>query len=292
MRFPQFLPAFLAPLALGAPALANDGPHVRPELWHMTPTFQDDFQGPDLDRAKWGTRYPGADQDFGERGSFSFVNDPAAVDKRAIQLRLRNGVPSPAHLGTGNDGLDSTGKPTRPPRFEQRYGWFEVRVKTATKLPGFVSAFWLWPKNGLQEGGGLGGNANRPNPLEPDEIDIFEQRSNNPQGNTHTLHYGPNPNGPYDGPGHWMDQFRDYHLDQDFGRDYHVLAADWTPQYVAFYMDGKQVGRSNRAPKIPMLVLLGLYGNPVVAPPAPPPVYDVPFTIDYIRVYQRKAFTP
>jgi beta-glucanase (GH16 family) len=264
-----------SPIGRADEPLTNDGPHQHPEIWNLTPTFSDDFDGTFLDPAKWSSRYPGSDQDFGERRSFEVVDG-------TVRLRLREGQgPASSHIGTGNDG---GGSPHRP-RFEQKYGWFEIRAKMPQKR-GFVSAFWLWQMVSLPEGG-LAGQANRPNPFEPDEIDIFEQYSNNKHGNRHTLHYGQNPNGGiFNDPRHWVDNFSGQH-EADLSGDFHVYAADWRPNSVSFYVDGELVGRSNRSPQKKMYVLLDLYRRPEVAGPNPPH-YDDAFTIDYVRVYQLK----
>jgi beta-glucanase (GH16 family) len=264
-----------ADIARADEMLENDGPHTHPEIWNLRPTFSDDFDGTFLDPAKWSSRYPGSDQDLGERRSFE-------VGGGTVRLRLREGQAlGSSHIGTGNDG---GGSPNRP-RFEQTYGWFEIRAKMPRQR-GFVSAFWLWQMVSLPEGGLLG-QANRPNPFEPDEIDIFEQYSNNRHGNRHTLHYGQNPNGGiFNDPRHWIDNFSGQH-EADLSEDFHVYAVDWRPNSVSFYVDGRLVGRSNRAPQKPMYVLLDLYRRPEVAGPHPPR-FDDAFTIDYVRVYQLK----
>src|SRR5262249_34935316 len=94
-----------------APASAGEGPQSHPEIWNPQPIFADEFDGPSLDGALWGTRYPGSDEDYGDRSSFDFVGDGTKGNPKSIRLLLTPGQSSGSgsHIGTGNDGLDVLG---------------------------------------------------------------------------------------------------------------------------------------------------------------------------------------
>jgi Glycosyl hydrolases family 16 len=71
-------------------------------------------------------------------------------------------------------------------------------------------------------------------------------------------------------------------------RDFHVYAAEWTPEHVAFFVDHDLVTLVEQAPRYPMQVMLGIYEFPdtAPAPEAAPRPYPKEFTIDYFRGYR------
>jgi Glycosyl hydrolases family 16 len=85
--------------------------------------------------------------------------------------------------------------------------------------------------------------------------------------------------------------FRDHRLVDDFEkvdlnldvRQFHVYTAEWTPEYVAFFVDGQRVKLVGQSPSYPMQLMLGIYefrggtGD----------TYPKEFVVDYVRGYQR-----
>lgn len=70
-------------------------------------------------------------------------------------------------------------------------------------------------------------------------------------------------------------------------RDLHVYAADWTPEGVAFFVDGKLVRNVDQAPHYPMQLMLSLYEFPADADEArPDDRYPKQFVVDYVRGYR------
>jgi hypothetical protein len=71
------------------------------------------------------------------------------------------------------------------------------------------------------------------------------------------------------------------HLDV---REFHVYTAQWTPGYVAFFVDGERVKLVPQAPSYPMQLMLGIYefggGGAGDA-------YPKEFVVDYVRGYRR-----
>jgi Glycosyl hydrolases family 16 len=70
-------------------------------------------------------------------------------------------------------------------------------------------------------------------------------------------------------------------------RDFHVYAAEWTPDYVAFFVDHQLVKTVEQSPRYPMQLMLGIYEFPVRGP-SPKSVHSYPkqFTIDYFHGYR------
>jgi hypothetical protein len=62
-------------------------------------------------------------------------------------------------------------------------------------------------------------------------------------------------------------------------REPHVYAADWTPEHVAFSVDGEHVKTVEQSPDYPMQLMLGIYEFPGDEPVSYPHV----FRVDYVR---------
>jgi hypothetical protein len=63
-------------------------------------------------------------------------------------------------------------------------------------------------------------------------------------------------------------------------REFHVYAADWTPDAVAFHVDDQLVKRVTQAPAYPMQLMLSLYEF------EPGGDYPKVFEVDYVRGYR------
>jgi hypothetical protein len=70
-------------------------------------------------------------------------------------------------------------------------------------------------------------------------------------------------------------------------REYHVYAAEWTPEHVAFFVDGERVKTVGQSPDYPMQLMLGIYefagetddGRTTGG-------YPKEFVVDYVRGYR------
>jgi hypothetical protein len=60
-------------------------------------------------------------------------------------------------------------------------------------------------------------------------------------------------------------------------REFHVYAADWTPEDVTFYVDGEQIKHVAQSPAYPMQLMLSLYEF------EPGGEYPKVFEVDYVR---------
>ena len=70
-------------------------------------------------------------------------------------------------------------------------------------------------------------------------------------------------------------------------REFHVYAADWTPDGVSFAVDGEQVRTVEQSPDYPMQLMLDIYEFPAEAGAADPPgAYPKELIVDYVRGYR------
>ena len=70
--------------------------------------------------------------------------------------------------------------------------------------------------------------------------------------------------------------------------DFHAYAAEWTPEFVAFFVDHQLIKVVDQSPQYPMQFMLGIYEFPDSGPPSPQaPAYPKEFVVDYVRGYRR-----
>jgi beta-glucanase (GH16 family) len=80
-------------------------------------------------------------------------------------------------------------------------------------------------------------------------------------------------------------------------REFHVYSAEWTPDYVAFFVDHRLVKTVEQAPRYPMQFMLGIYEFPDASQASPSTrSYPKQFVVDYFRGYRpsgrQPAWTP
>jgi hypothetical protein len=74
-------------------------------------------------------------------------------------------------------------------------------------------------------------------------------------------------------------------------REFHIYAAEWTPEYVAFFVDHRLVKTVEQSPGYPMQFMLGIYEfSDDGQAPQPPHPYPKRFIVDYFLGY--KPTTP
>lgn len=80
-----------------------------------------------------------------------------------------------------------------------------------------------------------------------------------------------------------VDDFERVRLPIDV-REFHEYAAEWAPDRVTFFVEGRPVKTVGQSPQYPMQLMLGIYefrGEPTS--------YPKRFTIDWLRAYRRRA---
>jgi hypothetical protein len=247
-------------------------------------TFHDEFDAPELDTGKWHTFYRD-------------VKAIYVIKEGILHLRIDEMLPEPGANKTqrvssiqtvaGRNVWQKVGKEWPGGRpFSQRYGWFEIRARCC-KGSGRCSAFWMMPADPrylkLKEDGGI-----RESNHEAVEIDICEQLGREPMSNHFTVHFGRS--NVLEDEGHKQESnAREFTFDHS--KDFHIYALEWTRENLIWYVDGKEVVRSDKVPQQPFFIFLGLYEMmPGIKSWSgmlePNPKYPCDFEIDYIRVYQ------
>jgi Glycosyl hydrolases family 16 len=70
-------------------------------------------------------------------------------------------------------------------------------------------------------------------------------------------------------------------------REFHVYAAEWTPEDVAFFVDGELVKTVRQSPAYPLQLMLGIYEFPPEEHLEPTTSgYPKTFVVDYVRGYR------
>ena len=180
------------------------------------PTWSDEFTGEKVDQGRWTIR---------DRTSLSF--DQARIHAGNVSVRDGHLVIEARRESSGERRY-STGYLDTIGRFSQRHGRWEIRAQlpvAAGKSRGLWPAFWLRADDA------------------PGEIDVMEA-------------WGTPANHPRTGPETYS---WNIHEDTEGGRGrffgwgtaagkasmadgFHVYAVDWSPECIAFSLDGKRVG--------------------------------------------------
>jgi beta-glucanase (GH16 family) len=242
-------------------------------------TWNDEFNGPSgasPDAAKWVI----------ETGGNGWGNDELEYyTSRRENVRQENGrlvIEAVKEQFTGPDGVQrdyTSARLKTQGRFSQAYGRFEARIQIS-EGQGVWPAFWLlgedfsiagWPSCG--------------------EIDIMENVGKEPA----TIH------GNLHGPGYSASKSVTQAFSLPKGRfsdDFHVLAVEWEPQVIRFYVDDRLYATRTPA-DLPMgtrwvfdhpffLVLNLAVGGNMPGNPDSSTVFPQRMLVDYVRVYSRK----
>jgi hypothetical protein len=85
--------------------------------------------------------------------------------------------------------------------------------------------------------------------------------------------------------------FGDPRIEDDFAaervaidvREFHVYAAEWSPERVSFSIDGDVVKVVDQSPSYPMQLMLGIYEFPDYRSARPATAYPKEFVVEYVR---------
>ena len=144
--------------------------------------------------------------------------------------------------------------------FTFEYGYMEARIKIPSGQ-GLWPAFWLWPAN-YQD---------------PPEIDIMEILGNKPQVTYMTMHYT-------GGSKQYVDDT------VNLSKSFHIYGCEWTPDYIAWFLDGVEVARFSDATLVshqPMYLILNLAVGGDWPGPVSNKVLPATMQVDWVRVYQK-----
>jgi beta-glucanase (GH16 family) len=218
--------------------------------------FNDEFTGTKFNRKRWDTALPWGSTNRDELQYYT----PSALTQRNGILYI---TASKQAMGGRpyTSGVISTAR-----RFHITYGYTEMRAQVPAGT-GLWSAFWLVSPDS---------NSNN-------EADILEVLGSDPSKGYAVLHYGtPAEKGKYLGT----------YREPDLSAGFHVIALDWEPNHMVWYVDGVERYRvTANVPSERMYLMANLtVGGPKSWASAPNRYTEFPahYKIDYIRVYQKQ----
>ena len=177
-------------------------------------TFEDCFDGTELDYSKWERCSEQRRQDMN-----NYWDDSMSY------------LDGEGHLVLGMDYDEEndryiSGAIRSRGLFEQAYGYFEIKCRINT-VPGYWTAFWLMGDSvNNTSGGGVNGT----------EIDIYESPYCGKGKIQHTLNW--------DGYGQ-EHKYEGYIADADvYDGEYHTFGLLWTEEEYVFYIDGEESWRT------------------------------------------------
>jgi beta-glucanase (GH16 family) len=245
--FAPLLLIFIAPLLVAQKPDAN---------WVLT--FADEFNGKDLDLARWAPHDP-----FGQvRDRQLQAYSLEALEIAGGQLHIaatRHTVPV---RYDGKDREYVSGVISTFGIFAQTYGRFEVRCRIP-RGKGLRPGFLLLPV-----------------PLGPlPEIEVFQSVGNSPSRVYFANRWGTEQT---------ERSFGDSFNGPDLSVGFHTLAIEWDSDKIVWFIDGKEKFRSvDGVPHQPMYLLLDLaVGGNLAKSPDSSTALPALFDIDYVRVYQ------
>ena len=176
-----------------------------------TLVFEENFDGPELDRTRWNVELhePGwVNEEWQE-----YVDSPENIRLEDGRLLIR-----PVRTVRDGQAFYTSGRISTRGRREFTCGLFEARLKVP-RGKGFLPAFWLmtsdedtygqWPVCG--------------------EIDIMEIMGQRPETSYGTIHYG---------LPHQQNQGVFTLPSGDFSEEYHVFSLEWEPGVLRWFVDG------------------------------------------------------
>lgn len=197
----------------------------------FTLAWSDEFNGAQIDPSVWDGHYVYGDKAEIRNGgywhrSMAFIRDGSLV----IQAKYLDEGAGGKGPGYYSYGIDTRG------RYEQRYGYFEVRC-IFPAAQGLWSAFWMLNDQTYNaDGSGTDGT----------EVDVFESTfyKDDWWGTSNALvsgivfdGYGPESKGATIGK---------YRIGgADPYKEFHTYGVEWSPQEYIFYIDGVETGRTS-----------------------------------------------
>ncbi len=236
-----------------ASAPGADGGPPTTATWQLA--FSDDFDGIAINPEKWMTPWSHADRTQNWRNvgwSWELMDDD--------NVQVANG--SCKILAQKEGDSWKSGVIQTCPTFQQKYGFFEARLKVARGF-GYLSAFWLACDNAW-----------------PPEIDIVETLGHEPQKAYMTTHYTKD-----------NASYQSTVIGPDLSADFHIYSVEWDEQQIVYRLDQKEVGRHQNTAgflSIPMFMLLNIHiGNSWAGHPTD--TAAAAMEIDWVRAWRKTA---
>jgi beta-glucanase (GH16 family) len=232
-----------------------------------TLTFQDEFSSNELNRSiwktgfDWGQTYNGTEQALFIDSAFSIKNGVLCI--KSNRDTVTGTVYDTGFIPVQKDYYFTSGMIHSSYSFSQLYGYFEIRCKTPLGK-GFWPAFWLMSPNSW-----------------PPEIDVFEISGKEPN----IIHMA----------NHFFNNNKEHRqvsanfYGNDFSKDFHVFAIEWNPKEIIWFLDNKQVYKTETCVPNERMFLIassGMGGGEFSGYTDQSTFLPNYLEIDYIRVYK------
>ncbi|MEM9169400.1 MAG: glycoside hydrolase family 16 protein [Pseudomonadota bacterium] len=265
--------AAVALTALAAP-VSGEGPQAGPDLSDYVMTFSADFdKEPPPPNATFLTYYTswgglrtlaanGERQIYVDRG-YEVDGRPVDVDPFSIEDGVLSITAEPSddivEQLTGH--AYTSGLITTEGSFAQQFGYFEMRARFPAGR-GLWPAFWLVADT----------------QREHLEIDVVEVLGHQPRRTYHSASANRRPGGVHD-----------YAMGVDTSAGMHVYGAEWSPEEIVYYVDGRETLRARNFHDVPMYLIANLaVGGEWPGDPDRSTRFPAVMQIDYIRAYQKR----
>ena len=242
---PLVQPVAAMHLRIHARADLKDGP-LDPRGWKLV--FQDEFNGPELDRRVWQVESGSPGHILSSRWPENVV-----VTNGLLRLLTRKEARGGKVWTTGNIWTRT---------YQAQYGYFEARMRIA-KASGLNNAFWLMTTN---------------KPTDPIHFEIDITEAHYPNIHTMTLH---NWSGKHTATG------ARFIAEEDLSSDFHLYALEWNARELIWYFDGQVVRRSSNtfchaASPLRLSSAVGRWAGRISDA-----LDGTSMDVDWVRVYQR-----
>lgn len=248
----------MTPLGLALVFLAAFIPASRAASDDWLMTFDDEFNGSDIDFLHWTPHDPSGQERHRELEAY-LPSNVRFGDGSAHLIARREQAHYDGHLR-----IFTSGTMTTVGLFAQTYGRFEIRCRAA-RGAGLESSFSLQP---VPDG-------------DIPSIEVVDIIGADPS----VAHFS----------NHWGDEMTERSYDGSYAigkpaDDFHEFAIEWDERKIAWFIDGKERFRSIAGiPRQPMYLALRLAVGGQVAGRVPEETaLPASFDIDYIRVYKHK----
>lgn len=240
------------PRFAGLQPVASSAPFMEDLRWDLV--LEDRFANGFLNDELWNIGYPNENILNDELSGYS----PDMVEVNDGKLRITS-HDRPIRYA-GRDQPYRSGVVTTFDKFEQTYGYFEIKCKV-TAGQGIWPNFWLFSEQGKA-------------------IRVFDLFAHEADRVYHTL-VTQNPDGT-------PRQRGSSHKQKDFTWDYHTVGVMWTPSAVIFHLDGVETARfTEDIPDTPMsLVISQVVGGSGPGNPDGWTPFPATFSVEVVRVFR------
>ncbi len=315
----------------------NDNGLIDPRTWtkqgllggEWQLTFSDEFEGNSLNPNRWHGQLRWDGEWNGERYEYRVINaesqiysnpispdgehlnllppqhNPFQFDGSRLAIRAVRNPLRENDLGIDHGPLRDvarqqhfiSGAISTFDKFHQKYGRFEASIKIPSHV-GTFPAFWLYHQKRRWEG------------TQRTEIDIMENLGHAPHFIYNSFHYHTDVSASYSGNANFLKPSPSGQIftGTDYSQNFHTYAVEWSPGYVAWFIDDTKVSElwndNVNYEELYLIINLAMGGNwanfptnsgGLGRPPGEryPAYYDLDshanpaLEIDYVRVYRR-----